>query len=173
YGVPEEPPPVPDTCGHVAEERVTQAFAELTTKLSELQENVTNTFHGCNHCPNGWVTSENKCFHVPLEKASWMVAHGVCARLDSRARLASIDAADQAVVEPLSSEKMWIGLSYDSANDAAVWADDSHSSHRNWYATQPDDESELCVLIKEDQYRQWHDYNCNDRYNFVCEIVLH
>ena len=52
-------------------------------------------------CPAGWSHHGSRCYLIPSVTATWFGASVLCATIDSRARLASVHADNQHVVEEL------------------------------------------------------------------------
>ena len=127
-------------------------------------------------CPTGWSRSGRSCFRVSADATAWLTAHASCARLDSRSRLASVNTDTVSLIQSLSSDKLWIGLSRSSATSSWLWADGSPLAYTNWDGgyKQPDNVGgiERCVLISSYKSRGWHDYPCDYTYKYVCQIQL-
>ena len=138
-------------------------------------------------CPEHWLRYDDGCYLIPDEKRTWMVAHHACARLDRRARLASIhrdniqDVAGVLDMAPEASE-VWIGLVRVSSDPSTFgWIDGTPFDVSNWSPGEPNNAhqniSEDCVHLQgagfdEKGRYKWNDISCSKKFNFLCQINL-
>ena len=113
------------------------------------------------------------------------MAHHACARLDRRARLATIHRDNiQHVADVLDRTRRviraWIGLVRTEADPLTFgWIDGTPFDVSNWSAGEPNnrDNTEGCVHLQgatfAQQYRyKWNDITCSAMFNFLCQINL-
>ena len=139
-------------------------------------------------CPEHWFRYDDSCYLIPDEKAVWMVAHHACARLDRRARLASIHrgniqhVAGVLDMTPEASE-VWIGLVRVSSDPLTFgWIDGTPIDVSDWSLDEPNnyDNTEGCVHMyalgyaESHRYKwyKWNDAECSEMFNFLCQISL-
>ena len=137
-------------------------------------------------CPEHWLRYDDSCYLIPDEKRTWMVANHACARLDRRARLASVHRDNiQNVTEILKMRKgiwrSWIGLLRISSDPISFgWIDGTPFDVSNWAPGEPSHENteENCVHLWGDltagqRHRyKWNDNVCSEKSNFLCQINL-
>ena len=138
-------------------------------------------------CPEHWLRYDDSCYLIPDERRTWMVAHHACARLDRRARLASIHRDNiQHVAGVLNTKteawQAWIGLVRVSTDPSTFgWIDGTPLDISNWSPGEPNNAhqniSEDCVCVegvrKEQEKRyKWNDIRCSKTFNFLCQINL-
>ena len=137
-------------------------------------------------CPEHWLRYDDSCYLIPDEKRTWMVAHHACARLDRRARLATIHRGNiQHVTSVLNMTaeawRPWIGLVRIS-NDPSTfgWIDGTPLDVSNWSPGEPNNRfnnTEDCVHLQgavydEPRRYKWNDISCSKKFNFLCQINL-
>ena len=63
----------------------------------------------------------------------------------------------------------WVGLYRESTSDPWTWADGSSSSFENWVGDEPDGSGNC---LKVDPYKNWADYDCNDKRPGICSVRI-
>lgn len=125
-------------------------------------------------CPYGWTRHGDHCYLVPAGSTAWLTAHAKCAALDSRARLGSVHSDSAAVIESLSDDKFWVGLSQKNGVSPWLWTDGTEVDFTNWDLglSQPDGpaKTERCGLVSDRAGRGWHDYPCDWEFRYLCQI---
>ena len=136
-------------------------------------------------CPEHWLRYDDSCYLIPDEKRTWMVANHACARLDRRARLATIHRDNiQHVTSVLNmtsgAVRAWMGLLRISSDPLTFgWIDGTPLDISNWSPNEPNNahNQEGCVHLQgitmAPKYRyKWNDDSCSRRYKFLCQINL-
>ena len=136
-------------------------------------------------CPEHWLRYDDSCYLIPEERRTWMAANHACARLDRRARLASIHRDNiQHVVGVLNMTKgavrAWMGLLRISSDPLTFgWIDGTPLDIFNWSSGEPNnrDNKEGCVYLQGATFHQkyrykWNDVSCSKIIHFLCQINL-
>ena len=137
-------------------------------------------------CPDHWLRYDDTCYLIPSEKSTWAAANQACARLDRRARLASIhrhNLRHVAGVLKMTSEAkyVWIGLVRISSEPSTFgWIDGTPFDVSNWAPNEPNNHlnhTEDCVHLKGEVYVElhrykWNDIPCSRMFNFLCQVHL-
>ena len=139
-------------------------------------------------CPAGWSHHGNRCYLIPSVTATWFGASVLCATIDSRARLASVHADNQHVVEELVAasgvSEVWAGgvrLRHSGVDWG--WQDGTPYDFANWApGSSATNTGEDCIIMRgpksgyNAKVGQWHDGFCchpGSHFNFMCQITLH
>lgn len=116
-------------------------------------------------------------FHPIQEMVTWAEAYDRCAAVGQR--LAIIDSAlahKAALVVQQAHYRwdfgMWIGASDQNVEGQFEWKfTGARVAWTTWMENQPDNENstQQCVVMSSDATGNWHDNDCSDRRNYLCE----
>ena len=136
-------------------------------------------------CPEHWLRYDDSCYLIPSEHRTWMAANHACARLDRRARLASIhrdNIQHVAGVLNMATEawRVWVGLVRISSDPSTFgWTDGTPFDVSNWSENEPNNinNTEHCVHLQgvvygEKERYKWSDVYCFRIFRFLCQINL-
>uniref|UniRef100_A0A803JA60 C-type lectin domain-containing protein n=1 Tax=Xenopus tropicalis TaxID=8364 RepID=A0A803JA60_XENTR len=123
-------------------------------------------------CDSGWKSFDGSCYYIVTTKKNWKDAQAICKSMNSD--LVIIDSQkEQKFLENITDyTNIWIGLTRDNnCKNLWIWVDGTlHLSDGFWGNNQPDNEGENCVQLL--RGKKWHDYDCTDQYEAICEKKL-
>ena len=159
----------------------------LHAQLTVLQDQLTAAEPAAAGCPAGWSRHGSRCYVIPAVTATWFGAGVLCARLDSRARLASVHADNQQVVQQLVSSsgvhEVWAGgVRLRQGGIDWGWMDGTPYDFANWApGASGSNTGQDCIIMRGPKsgypaaVGQWHDGFCchpGSHFNFMCQITL-
>ena len=154
---------------------------DISATLREIQHHLTSLQPAPAKCPTGWKRHKDSCYFVTSEQTTWIAAHHACAKLDRRARLASVHADSATFVRNLvntlyRSRSIWLGLMRLKARGNWAWSDGTPVDYTRWDDDQPDNYggAEDCahMLRTQSTDKVWNDYSCSKTLHAMCQINL-
>jgi len=149
--------------------------SEEPTTVSGMQNITTEepTTIGDAKCPDRWVSRGNFCYLHAKEWVPWNKADELCQKYGGH--LASIhDQDENDFIFNLgkgSDWNAWIGARGSSSSGVWNWSDKTGFKYTNWVEGLPNEETEACVWMYEDE-GNWSDIDCGEENHFVCKLKL-
>lgn len=109
-------------------------------------------------------------FPISKKYLTWKEAEDFCR--EKKSHLASINSKEeQSFIRTITSSSVWIGL---RKKQEWEWSDGSRITYLNWSRGEPNNGgtsgvAEECAMHNS-MSRQWNDYPCNTKFNFVCKM---
>ncbi|XP_036401571.1 secretory phospholipase A2 receptor [Megalops cyprinoides] len=131
-------------------------------------------------CPKTWVKFESRCytFEPVVQRMGLEEAREHCRSKVNSSDLLTIKSEEENhfILEELKSygfphQTMWLGILYDTDNDALAWVDGSPIRYSNWHFKAPNPEVltvDTCVSMRVSD-SVWHLSRCGDKLGFVCK----
>ncbi|XP_064183474.1 secretory phospholipase A2 receptor [Anguilla rostrata] len=132
-------------------------------------------------CPQTWVKFESSCysFEPIVQRLGMEDAREHCKNKANASDLMTIKTEDENrfVLEELKSygfphQMMWLGIIYDTDNDALAWVDGSPIKYSNWQFKAPNMDTlalDTCVSMRLSD-SVWHLSGCSDKLGFICKL---
>ncbi|XP_061090815.1 secretory phospholipase A2 receptor isoform X1 [Conger conger] len=132
-------------------------------------------------CPQTWVKFESSCysFEPIIQRLGMEHAREHCKNKANASDLLTIKSEEENrfVLKELKSygfphQTMWLGIIYDTDNDALAWVDGSPVNYSNWHFKAPNMDSlsiDTCVSMRLSN-SVWHLSGCSDKLGFVCKL---
>lgn len=130
-------------------------------------------------CSEGWHSHATQCFYTSNNTLSWEKAKEQCLQLGGN--LASIQDNSTnsfllAILDP--ALRYWLGGNDIKAEGTWMWEGKNvHFSFTYWSLNEPNNAhgKQNCLLFRysgNDNAMKWFDRDCNNRCNYVCEIMV-
>ncbi|KAJ8255350.1 hypothetical protein GJAV_G00203870 [Gymnothorax javanicus] len=132
-------------------------------------------------CPQTWVKFENSCysFEPIVQRLGMEEAREYCKNKVNSSDVLTVKSEDENsfVLEEMKSygflhETMWLGIIYDTDNDALAWIDGSPLKYSNWHFKGPKMDTitaDTCVSMRLSD-GVWHLSSCSAKMGFFCKL---
>ncbi|XP_066566128.1 C-type lectin domain family 4 member F [Amia ocellicauda] len=153
--------------------QLSDARTDLQRQLSDLRT------RDCKPCPEGWETSDGKCYFFSTDEKNWDESRDDCVRRGGHLAIIRTRQEQTFIKTQINGfmnvgkNKYWIGLTDAAAEGVWRWVDNTPlGKFRIWAQNEPDDwrgentSGEDCVTI---EHEQWYDASCEHLLKRVCE----
>ena len=135
-------------------------------------------------CQQGWIGNGMFCYKLFTSSETWENAKEECEKWNATlVKVESHDENDFIKKKVLPTNKYgthdyWIGLSDSASEGDWMWTDGTKlDTYKNWGHNQPNanKNNENCVVIRiikpfRYRYGKWHDIQCSNEKEYICEI---
>jgi hypothetical protein len=154
----------------------TRTCNKSTTTENTKFENVEHDIRLCEgFCPSSYNWTENGfCVKLNNLKNDWDQAERICQDEGGHLALIDSDSKFNDVKKMLEGITEYVWVDGRRKDNNSPW-ENVHGIHLNkfyWHSSQPNNGSnELCVVLRNDNTREWHDATCTSKHISLCEIA--